>query len=146
MDQQRERVETSLTPGHPCRQCPEGSYEKGTVTEPLERDDTVAVVKDVPALVCDVCRDALLAAGEVERLQGIFEQAGAQGVELQSRRYQPPQEAAEEKTVSSQRVEIVRFPKSIPDPTTASVVGSASASNPSPDSTQSHGPGRNAPK
>ena len=65
MDQQREHVETSLTLGHPCRQCPEGSYEKGTVTETLERDDTVVVVKDVPALVCDACRDSLLAAEEV---------------------------------------------------------------------------------
>ena len=101
MDQQREHVETSLTLGHPCRQCPEGSYEKGTVTETLERDDTVVIVKDVPALVCDVCRDSLLAAEAVERLQNILEQAEAQGVELQSRRYQPPQEAAEEKTVSA---------------------------------------------
>ena len=74
MDQQREHVETSLALGHPCRQCPEGSYEKGTVTETLERDDTVVVVKDVPALVCDVCRDSLLAAEEVERLQNILEQ------------------------------------------------------------------------
>ena len=69
--------------------------------ETLERDDTVVVVKDVPALVCDVCRDSLLAAEAVERLQNILEQAGAQGIELQSRRYQPPQEAAEEKTVSA---------------------------------------------
>ena len=101
MDQRREHVETSLTPGHSCRQCPEGSYEKGTVTETLERDDTVVVVKDVPALVCDVCRDSLPAAEEVERLQNILEQTEIQGVELQSRRYQPPQEAAEEKTVST---------------------------------------------
>ena len=100
MDQQREHVETSLTPGHSCRQCPEGSYEKCTVTETLERDDTVVVVKDVPALVCDVCRDSLLATEE-DRLQNILEQAETQGVELQSRRYQPPQEAAEEKTVSA---------------------------------------------
>jgi YgiT-type zinc finger domain-containing protein len=92
LDQRDEHVETSLTPGHPCRQCPEGTYEKGTVTETLERGDTVVVVKDVPALVCDVCGNSLLAEEEVERLQRILEQAEAQSVELQSRRYQPLQE------------------------------------------------------
>lgn len=101
MDQHNEHVETSLTPGHPCRQCPEGTYEKGTITETLERGNTVVVVKDVPALVCDVCGDSLLAAEEVERLQNILERAEAQGIELQSRRYQSLQEAAEGKPVSA---------------------------------------------
>lgn len=81
-----------------CPQCPEGTYEKGTVTEPLERGDTVVLVKDVPALVCDVCGNSLLAAEEVERLQGILERAQAQGVELQHRRYQPPQEVGENRS------------------------------------------------
>lgn len=92
MDQRDEHVETSLTPGQPCRQCPEGTYEKGAVTETLERGGTIVVVKDVPALVCDVCGSSLLAAEEVEQLQNILERAEAQGVELQSRRYQPIQE------------------------------------------------------
>lgn len=105
MEKQNEHVETSLTPGPPCRQCPEGTYEKGTVTETLERGDTVVVVKDVPALVCDVCGNALLAAEEVEHLQRILEQAQAQGVELQSRRYQPIQEATERKTASTGEAE-----------------------------------------
>jgi YgiT-type zinc finger domain-containing protein len=95
MEKQNEHVETSLTPGHPCRQCPEGTYEKGTITETLERGDTVVVVKDVPALVCDVCGNSLLAAKEVERLQRILKHAEAEGVELQSRRYQPIQEPVE---------------------------------------------------
>lgn len=105
MEKQNEHVETSLTPGHPCRQCPEGTYEKGTITETLERGDTVVVVKDVPALVCDVCGNSLLAANEVERLQRILKQAEADGVELESRRYQPIQEAAGRKTVSTSEAE-----------------------------------------
>lgn len=105
VDQQDEHVETSLTPGHPCRQCPEGTYERGTVTETLERGDTVVVVKDVPALVCDVCGNSLLAAEEVERLQNILDRAEAEGVELESRRYQSPQEAAERKPVSASESE-----------------------------------------
>jgi YgiT-type zinc finger domain-containing protein len=88
VDQRDEHLETSLTPGQSCRQCPEGTYEKGTVTETLERRDTVVVVKDVPALVCDVCGNSLLAAEEVERLQAILERAEAEGIELESRRYQ----------------------------------------------------------
>lgn len=78
-----------------CHQCPEGTYEKGTVTETLECEDTVVVVKDVPALVCDACGNSLLAAEEVERLQNILERAEAEGIELQSRRYQPVRESVE---------------------------------------------------
>lgn len=100
MDRRNEHVETSLTPGHSCRQCPEGTYEKGAVTETLERGDTVVVVKDVPALVCDVYGNSLLAAEEVERLQHILEQAVAQGIELQIRYYQPVRGGKEQKAAS----------------------------------------------
>jgi len=93
MDQRDEHMETTLTPGHACRQCPEGIYEKGRVTETLERGDTIVVVKDVPALVCTVCGNSLLAVEEVERLQDILKRAEAEGVELESRRYQPVREA-----------------------------------------------------
>jgi YgiT-type zinc finger domain-containing protein len=41
--------------GTPCFHCPEGTMELGTVTRTLEDGDTVLVVKDVPALVCDLC-------------------------------------------------------------------------------------------
>lgn len=95
VDQRDEHVETSLTPGQPCRQCPEGTYEKGTVTETLERGDTIVVVKEVPALVCDMCGNSLLAEEEVDRLQKILERAEAEGVELQSQRYQPLRESTE---------------------------------------------------
>lgn len=95
VDQRDEHVETSLTPGQSCHQCPEGTYETGTVTETLERDDTIVVVKGVPALVCDVCGNSLLAAEEVDRLQKILERAEAEGVELESRRYQPVRESIE---------------------------------------------------
>ena len=93
MDQRGEHMETTLTPGHSCQQCPEGIYEKGRVTETLERGDTIVVVKDVPALVCNVCGNSLLAAEKVERLQDILKRAEAEGVELESRRYQPVREA-----------------------------------------------------
>ena len=95
MDRRNEHVETRLTPGQSCRQCPEGTYEKGAVTEILERDETVVVVKGVPAHVCDVCGNSLLAAEEVDRLQALLERAEAEGVELESRRYQPVRESIE---------------------------------------------------
>jgi len=78
-----------------CRQCPEGTYENGTVTETLERGDTIVVVKEVPALVCDTCGNSLLAEEEMDRLQKILERADAEGVELQNRRYQPVRESVE---------------------------------------------------
>lgn len=68
---------------------PTVSGGQGTVTETLERGNTVVVVKGVPAPVCDVCGNSLLAAEEVERLQRILKQADPDGVELESRRYQP---------------------------------------------------------
>lgn len=95
VDERGEHMETSLTPGRPCRQCPEGTYERGTTTETLERGDTIVVVKEVPALVCDVCGNSLLAAEEVDRLQSILRQAVAQGVELESRQYRPVRAPAE---------------------------------------------------
>jgi len=95
VDQRDEHMETSLTSGQSCRQCPEGTYEKGAVTETLERDDTIVVVKGVPALVCDVCGNSLLAAEEVDRLQALLERAEAEGIELESRRYQPVRKPTE---------------------------------------------------
>ncbi len=74
--------------GTPCFNCPEGAYRRSTTTRTLEDEDTVLVVKGVPALVCDVCGNSLLAAEEVERLQAILERAEAEGIELESRRYQ----------------------------------------------------------
>lgn len=89
MEGRHAHMETSLTPGQPCRQCPEGTYRKGTVTETLERGDTTVVVKEVPALVCDTCKNSLLAAPEVKRLQSILRRAVDAGVTLESRSYQP---------------------------------------------------------
>jgi len=43
--------------------------------------------------VCTVCGNSLLAVEEVERLQDILKRAEAEGVELESRRYQPVREA-----------------------------------------------------
>jgi YgiT-type zinc finger domain-containing protein len=96
MDRRNQHVETTLTPGRSCQRCPEGTYAKGTVTETLERGDTVVVVKDVPALVCDVCGNSLLGAEEVDRLQTILDQAIAEGIELESRTYQPAPQPHEE--------------------------------------------------
>ena len=59
------------------------------------------VVKDVPALVCAMCGNALIAAKEVKRLRNILKQAVAQDVELQSRRYQPLREGTVGRTVSA---------------------------------------------
>jgi len=128
VDQRDEHMETSLTPGQSCRQCPEGTYEKGTITETLERGDTVVVVKDVPALVCDVCGTSLLAAEELERLQTILERAEANGVELQSRRYRPTSDSVEPPPTTTDETRLDPVPREVEAPSELSCSSQESSS------------------
>ena len=79
--------------GAPCFHCPEGGYESGTTTRTLEDGDTVLVVKEVPALVCDKCGDAAFSEEVSERLEGLITEAVAAGVESEVRYYQTPSRA-----------------------------------------------------
>ena len=67
--------------GAPCFHCPEGKYEPGTTTRSLEDGDTVLVVKEVPALVCDKCGDAAFSEKVSERLEALSTEAAAAGVQ-----------------------------------------------------------------
>jgi YgiT-type zinc finger domain-containing protein len=48
--------------------CP-GTYEPKRILHTIGRGDDVQVFTDVPAEVCDVCSDTLLAPGTVRRLE-----------------------------------------------------------------------------
>lgn len=61
--------------GLECMNCPEGTYEEGEVTKAFERDESVVVVRGIPAYVCEVCGDALLGRAEMERLHTILDRA-----------------------------------------------------------------------
>lgn len=96
MDEQREHVEgMSDLEGTPCFVCPEGEYQMDTTTRTLEDGDTVLVVKEVPALVCDKCGDAAFSETVSERLEGLLNEAVAAGVESEVRQYLTPQQPRE---------------------------------------------------
>jgi len=78
--------------GTPCFNCPGGEYRRGTTTRTLEDEDTVLVVKEVPALVCDKCGDAVFSEAVSERLEALITKARSTGVESEVRRYRAPQE------------------------------------------------------
>jgi YgiT-type zinc finger domain-containing protein len=86
--------------GTPCFNCPEGAYRRSTTTRTLEDEDTVLVVKGVPALVCDKCGDAVFSEAVSERLEALITKASTTGVESEVRRYRaskerlPPTDAA----------------------------------------------------
>jgi YgiT-type zinc finger domain-containing protein len=61
----------------------------GTTTVTLERGDTTLVIKEVPALVCDTCNEGYTNGPTTDRVLAIGEQAAAQGVEVDVRRYVP---------------------------------------------------------
>ena len=52
--------------------CP-GEYERRLIVHTVKRDARVIVVDDVPAGVCTVCSDTLLAPETVRRLQAIID-------------------------------------------------------------------------
>jgi YgiT-type zinc finger domain-containing protein len=92
MEKQREHMEgVRDLEGTPCFNCPEGEYQTGTTTRTLEDGDTVLVVKEVPALVCDKCGDAVFSESVSERLEALIDEAVASGVESEVRRYRTPQ-------------------------------------------------------
>jgi len=75
----------------PCPICREGKYQASTTTRTLEQGDTILVVRKVPALVCDLCGEAAFSPAVSERLEQLMEEATADGVETQVRRWREPQ-------------------------------------------------------
>ena len=64
-----------------CTNCPEGTYEESETTETIERNETVVVVREIPAHVCDTCGDVLLGRAEIGRLHSIVDSAEELGVD-----------------------------------------------------------------
>ena len=77
----------------PCPICPEGEYQAGTTTRTLEQGDTILVVREVPALVCDLCGEAAFSPAVSKRLEELMEEAEGTGVETLVRRWREPQPA-----------------------------------------------------
>ena len=53
--------------------CP-GHYERRLIVHTVRRDHKVLVFEDVPAEVCDVCSDKLLAPETIRHLEALMKQ------------------------------------------------------------------------
>ena len=58
-----------------CLICKTGETNPGTTTVTLERDNTVVVIKDVPAQVCDNCGEYYLSEEVSTGIYAIAEEA-----------------------------------------------------------------------
>lgn len=45
-----------------CANCRVGSFQPGKMTQTLERDGSIGLIKDVPAQICDTCGNYTLSA------------------------------------------------------------------------------------
>jgi YgiT-type zinc finger domain-containing protein len=61
--------------------------EEGCVTVTLQRDQSVIVIKNVPALVCENCGDYTLDEAVTSRIMDVAEQAVSNNAEIEVLQY-----------------------------------------------------------
>lgn len=70
-----------------CVICKHGETQPGLVTVTLERDDTIVILKGVPADVCNNCGEYYLSAAVTEEVLQRAEAAVNKGAEVEILRY-----------------------------------------------------------
>ncbi|BAY25600.1 hypothetical protein NIES2100_54060 [Calothrix sp. NIES-2100] len=70
-----------------CVLCKHGETQPGKVTVTLERDDTIVILKGVPAEVCNNCGEYYLSAAVTEQVLQCAEEAVNKGAEVEILRY-----------------------------------------------------------
>ncbi len=70
-----------------CVICKHGDTRPASTRVSLERDDTVLVVRRVPADVCDNCGEAYINAEAFDQLQRMLDEASGAGVQVEVREY-----------------------------------------------------------
>jgi len=70
-----------------CMFCKHGVTCPGNVTVSLNRGDTVVVIKDVPADICENCGEYFLSEEATEQVLSRAEDAVRKGAELEILRY-----------------------------------------------------------
>ena len=70
-----------------CPICRSGEFEPGTATVMLNRDDTVVIVKNVPADVCNQCGEYVLNEEVADRVSTLADGAVKRGAEVEILRY-----------------------------------------------------------
>lgn len=70
-----------------CVICKSGKMKAGKVTVTLQRKESIIVVKNVPAKVCENCGEYTLSEEVTRKLMGIAEQAVANNAEIEVLQY-----------------------------------------------------------
>lgn len=70
-----------------CVICKHGDTRPGLVTVTLERDDTIIILKGVPAEICNNCNEYYLSASVSEQVLQRAEEAVNKGAEVEILRY-----------------------------------------------------------
>ena len=70
-----------------CLICKTGTTKEGTTTVTLEREETVVVIKDVPAHVCDNCGEYYLTEEVSKRIYALAEEAVQRKVQVEVLHY-----------------------------------------------------------
>lgn len=70
-----------------CTFCRHGTTSPGNVTVTLSRRDTIVVIKNVPAEVCENCNEYFLSEKATEQVLSRAEEAVEKGVEVEILRY-----------------------------------------------------------
>ena len=70
-----------------CTFCKKGKTKEGKVTVTLSREDTVVVIKKVPAEVCENCSEYFLSEKTTEEVLALAEDAVEKGAEVEILRY-----------------------------------------------------------
>ena len=70
-----------------CVTCRHGRTAPGTATMTFEERGAVIVIRNVPAQVCDNCREAYFDQGTTKRLLFLAEEASKAGVTVEVREY-----------------------------------------------------------
>ncbi len=70
-----------------CTICKTGHTHAGTATITLQRDNTVVVIRDVPAEICEDCGEYYLSETIARRVYADAEETARRHVEVQIQRY-----------------------------------------------------------
>lgn len=71
----------------PCVICKHGQTKPGLTTVTLERDNSIIIIKQVPAEICDNCGEYYLSDSITEQVLQRAESAMNKGVEVEIIRY-----------------------------------------------------------
>ena len=70
-----------------CVLCKQGETQQGTTTVTLERGQTIVVIKEVPADICENCGEYYLSTEVAEAVMARAEGAVRDGAEVEILRY-----------------------------------------------------------